>query len=60
MNFEGKQTQKDAYSIRIQVNNSGMASATGFFNIELGSRNSINNIIGQGTIDGQTFLANFR
>jgi hypothetical protein len=37
-----------------------MASATGFFNIELGAGNSINNIVGQGTIDGQTFLANFR
>lgn len=60
MNFEGKQTQRDAYGIRIQVNNSGMASATGFFNIELGASNSINNVIGQGTIDGQTFLANFR
>ncbi|MBL1209854.1 hypothetical protein [Geminocystis sp. GBBB08] len=60
MNFEGRQAQRDAYSIRIQVTNSGMASATGFFNIELGSSNSINNIVGQGTIDGQTFLANFR
>jgi hypothetical protein len=60
MNFEGKQTQRDAYGIRIQINNSGMASATGFFNIELGASNSINNLIGQGSIDGQTFLANFR
>lgn len=60
MNFEGKQTQRDAYGVRIQITNSGMASATGFFNIELGAGNSINNIVGQGTIDGQTFLANFR
>lgn len=60
MNFEGRQTQRDAYSLKIQLTNSGMASATGFFNIELGAGNSINNIIGQGSIDGQTFLANFR
>lgn len=60
MNFEGRQTQRDAYGLRIQLNNSGMASATGFFNLELGAGNSINNMVGQGTIDGQTFLANFR
>ncbi len=60
INFEGKQTQRDAYSIRIKLSNSGMATATGFFTIDLGSNNSINNLIGQGTIDGQTFLVNFR
>ncbi|MGI0481850.1 hypothetical protein ACN4EE_13800 [Geminocystis sp. CENA526] len=59
-NFEGRQTQKDAYSIRIQVDRSGMADATGFFTVELGAGNSINNLIGQGTLDGQNFLANFR
>jgi hypothetical protein len=59
-NFEGRQTQRDAYSIRIQVDRSGMASATGFFTIELGGGNSINNLMGQGTLDGQNFLANFR
>lgn len=60
MNFQGQQTQRDAYGLRIQLNNSGMASATGFFNIELGGDNSINTIVGQGTLDGQTFLVNFR
>ncbi|WP_017293401.1 hypothetical protein [Geminocystis herdmanii] len=59
-NFEGRQTHRDAYSIRIQVDRSGMASATGFFTVELGAGNSINNLIGQGTLDGQNFLANFR
>ncbi|BAQ63821.1 hypothetical protein [Geminocystis sp. NIES-3709] len=59
-NFEGRQTSRDAYSIRIQVDRSGMADAIGFFIIELGARNSINNLIGQGTLDGQNFLANFR
>lgn len=59
-NFQGKQTQRDAYSIRIAVHRSGMADATGFFTIELGAGNSINNLIGQGTLDGQNFLANFR
>lgn len=60
INFEGKQTQRDAYSVRIKISNSGMATATGFFTIDLGSNNSISNIIGQGTVDGQTFLVNFR
>lgn len=60
INFEGKPAQRDAYSIRINVNNSGMASATGFFTVELAANNSISNLIGQGNIDGQTFLANFR
>lgn len=60
LNFEGRQSSRDAYSIRIQVDRSGMASATGFFTVELGAGNSINNLIGQGTLDGQNFLANFR
>ncbi len=58
--FDGRESQRDAYSIRINVTRSGMASATGFFTIELGTGNSITNLVGQGTLDGQNFLANFR
>lgn len=60
LNFDGVQAGRDAYTLRIQVNRSGMANATGFFNIEVGAGNSINHLIGQGTLDGQNFLVNFR
>jgi hypothetical protein len=58
--FDGKQNQRDAYSIRINITRSGMADATGFFTIELGAGKTITNLVGQGTLDGQSFLANFR
>lgn len=57
--FGGKQIKKDAYSLIIKLTNSGMADATGVINVEYGANNSINNLFGDGTLDGQQFVINF-
>lgn len=57
--FGGNQTKKDAYSITIELSNSGMADASGLMNVEYGANNSIKHIFGEGKLDGQKFLVNF-
>lgn len=59
INFDGEETNRDSTTLRIRVDNSGSASAGGFINIRYGRNNSIIDLVGDGDLDGQSFLMNF-
>jgi len=59
ISFGGEESHRDSYNLRIRLTNSGQASADGFVNIRYGANNSIINLVGDGSIDGQPFLVNF-
>lgn len=59
MRFGGQLARKDAYSLTIRINNSGMADARGTANVDYGANNSIKNILADGKLDGQSFSVNF-
>ncbi len=59
ISFSGEESHRDSTNLRIRLTNSGQASAGGFIDIRYGANNSIINLVGDGTIDGQPFLVNF-
>lgn len=59
ISFDGQQSHRDSTNIKINVTNSGNASASGFINIRYGANNSIIDMVGDGNIDGQSFLISF-
>ncbi|MBE9221496.1 hypothetical protein IQ215_02185 [Cyanobacterium stanieri LEGE 03274] len=59
INFRGRVSHQDAYTIHIEPTSSGMADASGLLKLEYGANNSINNFMGSGKLDGQNFLINF-
>lgn len=59
ISFGGQESHRDSTNIKIRLTNSSSASASGFMNIRYGANNSIINLVGDGEIDGQSFLVNF-
>lgn len=59
VSFGGQQTRKDAYEIVVNLTNSGMADARGTANVHYGPNSSIQSIVANGTLDGQTFFIQF-
>lgn len=59
ISFAGQESHRDSTNLKIRLSNSGAASADGFVNIRYGANNSIINLVGDGSIDGQSFLVNF-
>jgi hypothetical protein len=59
ISFNGSQSHRDSTNLNISLSSSGSASASGFINIRYGANNSIINLVGDGSIDGQPFLVNF-
>jgi hypothetical protein len=59
ISFNGSQSHRDSTNLNISLSSSGSASASGFINIRYGANNSIINLVGDGSLDGQPFLVNF-
>ncbi|MEB3282944.1 MAG: SH3 domain-containing protein [Lyngbya sp.] len=57
--FSGDVDRRDAYSFVIDIEGSGNANASGTVDIEYGANNSINQIFGDGRLDGQPFSISF-
>ncbi len=57
--FGGDVNRRDAYTVGINLRNSGNADASGQVDIEYGANNSINQIFGDGRLDGQPFSMTF-
>lgn len=57
--FDGREIARDAYSLTIDLTNSGNADATGTANIEYGANNLITRVFADGRLDGQNFSINF-
>lgn len=57
--LSGRLEQKDAYTVRIRITNSGSADAGGSILIDYGAKNSINTLLGSGLVDGQPFTVQF-
>ncbi len=59
MTLTGRLERRDAYSLRIRLVRADNANADGFLTVDLASGNSINNVYGEGRIDGQQFSLQF-
>ena len=57
--LSGDVDRRDAYSLTIDIEASGNADASGTVDIEYGANNSINQIFGDGRLDGQPFSISF-
>lgn len=59
MTLSGRLERRDAYSLRIRLVRADNANADGFLTVDLGSRNSITSVYGEGRLDGQPFSLQF-
>ncbi len=59
MTLSGRLERRDAYSLRIRLVRADNANADGFLTVDLGSRNSISSVYGEGRLDGQPFSLQF-
>ena len=57
--LSGDLDRRDAYRLTIDIEGSGNANASGTVDIEYGANNSINQIFGDGRLDGQPFSISF-